>query len=169
MTAAIVSVRVFDARGQLVGPLAMPAVVKTEDEWRAQLSDEQYRIARDSGTEPAFCGTLLDNELQGIYTCVCCGLPLFSSVHMFHSGSGWPSFFQPIAPENLLEIRDVSHGMVRTEIACARCHAHLGHVFPDGPPPTGQRHCLNSESLQFTEIANVETLADPAANQEASR
>jgi methionine-R-sulfoxide reductase len=168
MTDATVSVRVFNDRGELVGPLSMAPVVKSEEEWMAQLNEEQYRITRDAGTEAAFCGTLLDNKLEGVYCCVCCGLPLFSSAHMFHSGSGWPSFFQPIATENLIETNDVSLGMMRTEITCTRCLAHLGHVFPDGPPPTGQRHCLNSESLTFTEIADVTTLADPAASEETN-
>lgn len=168
MTNPTVSVRVFDTSGELIGPLSMPPVTKSEEEWRAQLDEEQYRITRDSGTEPAFCGTLLDNQREGVYCCVCCDLPLFSSAHMFHSGSGWPSFFQPIAAENLIESVDASLGGVRTEITCTRCLAHLGHVFPDGPPPTGQRHCLNSESLSFTEIADVATLADPATTEEAS-
>src|SRR5690606_28106474 len=104
-----------------------------------------------SGTEPAFCGTLLDNKKQGFYACVVCGLPLFSSDHKFDSGTGWPSFFQPFDPEHVSERPDNSYGMRRTEINCARCDSHLGHVFNDGPPPTGERHCLNSASLTFVE------------------
>ncbi|MGH7162300.1 MAG: bifunctional methionine sulfoxide reductase B/A protein [Planctomycetota bacterium] len=159
----MVSVRVFDATGRLVGPVSTRKVVKTDAEWRKQLTEEQYRIARGAGTERPFCGTLLDNKQEGVYACVCCGLPLFSSGAKFDSGTGWPSFFQPIAPENVAEKADRSHGMVRTEINCARCYAHLGHVFEDGPRPTGRRHCLNSESLTFTPVDKVAELADPAA------
>jgi peptide methionine sulfoxide reductase msrA/msrB len=141
----------------------MPKVVKTDEQWRAQLTKEQFEIARAKGTERAFCGTLLDNKKEGVYSCVCCGLPLFASDSKFNSGTGWPSFFQPIARENVAEHADRSYGMVRTEILCARCDAHLGHVFEDGPKPTGLRFCLNSESLVFTEKADLKSLADPAA------
>ena len=154
------SVSVFSTDGELVGPLAMPVLELTEDEWKARLSDEQYRILRKSGTEAAFCGTLLDNKMEGVYACAGCGLPLFSSDAKFNSGTGWPSFFQPIAAGNVVEKADHSHGMVRTEIECARCGGHLGHVFPDGPKPTGMRHCLNSESLTFTEKSDLATLGE---------
>ncbi|MFI5401750.1 MAG: bifunctional methionine sulfoxide reductase B/A protein [Planctomycetota bacterium] len=159
----MVQVRVFDANGELVGPVPSAKVVKTDDQWKKQLTEEQYAITRRAGTERAFCGTLLDNKREGVYSCVCCGLPLFSSTAKFHSGTGWPSFFQPVAKENVAEKRDRSHGMLRTEINCARCDAHLGHVFDDGPRPTGLRYCLNSESLDFTDLAAVKKLADPAA------
>jgi peptide methionine sulfoxide reductase msrA/msrB len=159
----MVSVRVFNALGELVGPISMPRVRKTEAEWKKQLTEDQYRITRRAGTEPPFCGTLLDNKKEGVYACVCCALPLFASATKFHSGTGWPSFYQPIARENVAEKVDRSHGMVRTEINCARCDAHLGHVFEDGPRPTGLRYCLNSESLTFTDLADVKKLADPAA------
>ncbi len=159
----MVQVRVFNAQGELVGPVPSPKVVKSDAEWRKLLTEEQYRIARGAGTERPFCGTLLDNKREGIYTCVCCGLPLFSSASKFNSGTGWPSFFQPVARENVAEREDESHGMVRTEINCARCDAHLGHVFDDGPRPTGLRYCLNSESLAFTDLADARKLADPAA------
>ncbi|MGQ0553539.1 MAG: bifunctional methionine sulfoxide reductase B/A protein [Planctomycetota bacterium] len=145
-----VTVRLLDERGQLTEPLSVAKIVKSDAEWQAQLSAEQFRIARNQGTERAFCGLLNDNKAAGLYSCVCCGLPLFSSEHKFESGSGWPSYFQPVAAENVTEKPDRSHGMLRVEITCARCDAHLGHVFDDGPPPTGQRHCLNSESLVFT-------------------
>jgi peptide methionine sulfoxide reductase msrA/msrB len=165
----MVQVRVFDAKGELVGPVPSPKVKKTDEQWRDLLTDEQYRITRRAGTEQAFCGTLLDNKREGVYACVCCGLPLFSSAAKFNSETGWPSFFQPIAKENVAEKVDRSHGMVRTEINCARCDAHLGHVFDDGPRPTGLRFCLNSESLAFTDLADVKKLADPAAAHAGKR
>ena len=130
----------------------MPKVLMTDSEWRALLTPEQYHIAREQGTERPFCGLLNDEKRPGIYSCFCCGLPLFSSDAKFHSGTGWPSFFQPVRKDHIAEIIDKSRGMVRTEINCARCDAHLGHVFDDGPPPTGLRYCLNSESLFFTEL-----------------
>lgn len=155
-----VSVCVFNEKGQLVGPFVQPKVIKTEEEWKAQLTKEQYYVTRNSGTERAFCGNLLDNKKEGVYTCVCCRLPLFSSDAKFNSGTGWPSFFQPICKENVAEKTDASHGMVRVEINCARCDAHLGHVFDDGPQPTNLRFCLNSESLDFTEKSNLAKLAE---------
>lgn len=157
-----VRVKVFNAAGELVGPVEVPSVVKSDAEWKAQLGPEQYRIARRKGTEPAFCGTLLDNKKHGVYTCLCCGLPLFDSRSKFNSGTGWPSFFQPAAEENVLTSVDNSHSMQRTEILCARCDAHLGHVFDDGPAPTGLRFCVNSESLSFTDEKDLAQLADPA-------
>ena len=156
-------VKVFDRQGRLVGPVESPRVVKTDAEWRARLTDDQFRIARGRGTEPPFCGTLLDNERSGVYTCVCCRLPLFRSDAKFHSGTGWPSFFLPVAAENVITREDRSHGMVRDEILCARCDAHLGHVFEDGPAPSGLRYCVNSESLDFTDAGELASLADPAA------
>ena len=113
------------------------------------LNDEERRVLLAHGTEPPFCGTLLDNKLDGTYACRLCGLPLFSSSHKFESGTGWPSFYRPFDKEHLNEIEDNSYGMRRVEIRCARCGGHQGHVFPDGPPPTGQRYCLNSASLEF--------------------
>lgn len=113
------------------------------------LSPEERHVILDHGTERAFCGTLLNNKESGLYACRLCGLPLFQANAKFESGTGWPSFYQPFDPEHITEIRDVSHGMIRTEIRCRRCDGHLGHVFPDGPPPTHQRYCLNSVSMEF--------------------
>ena len=159
-----VRVKVFDTRGNLVGPVESARVEKSDDEWRAQLTREQYEVARGKGTERPFCGTLLDNKRQGVYTCVCCGLPLFTSDAKFNSGTGWPSFFQPVADENVVNEEDRTYGMRRVEILCARCDAHLGHVFEDGPRPTGLRYCVNSESLAFTDSAEVASLADPVTS-----
>ncbi|MBC8109254.1 MAG: peptide-methionine (R)-S-oxide reductase MsrB [Anaerolineae bacterium] len=146
----------------------MPKVVKSDADWKKQLTADQYRVARAKGTEAAFCGTLLDNHEDGIYSCVCCGLPVFASSAKFNSGTGWPSFFQPVAKENVAEHADNSHGMRRTEILCVRCDCHLGHVFEDGPRPTGLRFCVNSESLTFTPNDKLATLADPAAGNKKS-
>ena len=160
-------IRVYNRKGELVGPVESPPVVKTDAEWQRQLTRKQYEVARGKGTEPAFCGLLLDNKRDGVYSCVCCALPLFSSDSKFHSGTGWPSFFEPVASENIVTEEDRGYGMRRTEILCARCAAHLGHVFDDGPQPTGLRFCVNSESLVFVDRKDLATLADPAA--EASR
>ena len=127
----------------------MGKVIKTEEEWRRQLSPEAYHVCREHGTEAPFSGKLYHNKEEGIYRCVCCGAPLFTSDTKFDSGSGWPSYFEPYSEEALLEVKDTSFGMVRTEVRCARCDAHLGHVFPDGPEPTGLRYCINSVCLAF--------------------
>ena len=148
----MVQVHVFNDAGQLV-PAEQPKLTLSEAEWRERLTPQQFQILRSSGTERPFCGTLLDNKKHGVYSCAGCGLPLFSSDAKFNSGTGWPSFFQPISPGNVVEKTDHGHGMTRIEINCGRCDGHLGHVFPDGPPPTRLRYCLNSESLQFTERA----------------
>lgn len=115
----------------------------------ARLTPEERQVLLEHGTERAFCGTLLGNKADGVYACRLCGLPLFGSGTKFESGTGWPSFNNPFDPGHILEIVDRSHGMVRTEVRCARCEGHLGHVFPDGPPPTGKRYCLNSAALEF--------------------
>ncbi|NPV86636.1 MAG: peptide-methionine (R)-S-oxide reductase MsrB [Anaerolineae bacterium] len=128
----------------------MEKIHKTDEEWKKLLTPQQYEVTRRRGTEPPFCGAFYDHKVAGIYACVCCGLPLFSSQAKFDSGTGWPSFFQPIAEERIARRLDLSHGMVRTEVLCARCDAHLGHVFDDGPAPTGLRYCLNSVSLTFS-------------------
>ena len=127
----------------------MDKIKKTDDEWKAQLEPEAYRVTRLAGTERPFTGRYNAEKRAGVYGCICCGLPLFRSDAKFESGCGWPSFFQPLEGLNLMELRDTSHGMIRTEVRCNRCDAHLGHVFPDGPPPTGLRYCINSVSLDF--------------------
>jgi peptide-methionine (R)-S-oxide reductase len=126
-----------------------PVRGKERESLAASLTPEERHVILDHGTERAFCGTLLNNKQSGIYACRLCGLPLFQANAKFESGTGWPSFYQPFDPEHITEIRDSSHGMIRTEIRCRRCDGHLGHVFPDGPPPTHQRYCLNSASMQF--------------------
>lgn len=124
-------------------------LIKTTAEWQAELSPEEFSICREKGTERAFSGRYYDEHRQGIYRCRCCGEPLFSSDAKYDSGSGWPSFWQPVKGDVVGEHRDSSHGMVRTEIVCRKCDAHLGHVFPDGPRPTGLRYCVNSASLML--------------------
>ncbi|MCB0565260.1 MAG: peptide-methionine (R)-S-oxide reductase MsrB [Phaeodactylibacter sp.] len=130
-------------------------VQKSEEEWKAELDAQAYNVLREAGTERAFTGKYWDNKKQGIYTCAGCGLPLFSSDTKFKSGTGWPSFWEPIRPEHVLLKEDKAFGMARTEVLCARCGGHQGHVFDDGPKPTGLRYCINSVSLDFVEGAKM--------------
>lgn len=139
--------RVLSKSGYDVTPLSKDEVARLA----AKLGPEAYRVTQKAGTEAPFCGNLLDNKKDGVYACVVCGLPLFSSEHKFNSGTGWPSFFREVDPAHVSRITDASLGMERVEINCARCGAHLGHVFEDGPKPTGERHCLNSASMKFLE------------------
>lgn len=126
-----------------------PKVAKSDQEWQKELTPEQYRVTRCQGTERAFTGPYWDEKAPGIYSCICCGTPLFSSEQKYDSGSGWPSYWTPIEDDRVSEHEDLSHGMRRVEARCAACDAHLGHVFPDGPPPTGLRYCINGHALSF--------------------
>ena len=132
-------------------PVRKLKVIKTDEEWREQLTPIQYQITRQHGTERAFSSPNFDSSLKGTYGCVCCGRPLYRSETKYESGTGWPSFYQPISDDAVAAFEYRSYGMVRTEIRCADCDAHLGHVFPDGPPPTGLRYCMNGHALIFTE------------------
>jgi len=148
------------AKGNAMGE----KIQKTDEEWRAQLTPEQYRITRECGTEPPFSGKYYYHREDGTYRCIGCGNALFTSGTKYESGSGWPSFWQPASPQAIEQKTDRSHGMARTEVVCGKCGAHLGHVFPDGPRPTGLRYCINSVALDFTKDTAAADSADAAAD-----
>jgi len=152
-TPGIVTIVQFGADGRKMGKVQVPKLVKSDAEWQKQLTALQYQVARQAGTERAFTGDTLNVHDRGLFRCICCDTALFSSDTKFESGTGWPSFWQPIARENVTETTDRSLGMERTEVACKQCDAHLGHVFDDGPRPTGLRYCMNSASMKFVKLA----------------
>jgi len=149
---ATVTIAQFSPDGKRTGTVTVPRVIKTDQEWMRQLSMDSYRVTRQEDTERPYTGTLLNVHDRGIFHCICCDLPLFRSETKFDSGTGWPSFYQPIAEENVVKTVDGSLMEVRTAVSCRLCDAHLGHVFDDGPPPTGMRYCMNSVSLKFTTL-----------------
>jgi len=146
-----------NATGRQAGspPTSSPREL-SDEEWRRRLTPEQYAVLREAGTERSFTGALLDNKDRGTYSCAACGAPLYRSDTKFESGSGWPSFFDALSPDAVELVTDTDHGMVRTEVRCARCGSHLGHLFDDGPAPTGQRYCMNSVALQFASEGSPE-------------
>jgi peptide-methionine (R)-S-oxide reductase len=153
----------FTDAGERTRTVSVAKITKTEEEWKRQLSPISFEVTRHAETERPFTGPLLNEHGKGVFRCICCDTALFDSRTKFDSGTGWPSFWTPIAKENVVEKTDTSLGMVRIEVSCRRCDAHLGHVFDDGPRPTGLRFCVNSESLVFVDRKDLASLADPAA------
>jgi peptide-methionine (R)-S-oxide reductase len=144
-----VSIVEFSDSGQRKGVVSVATLIKTEDEWKKQLSPDSFEVTRRAGTERAYTNENPNEHAKGVFRCICCDTALFDSSTKFESGTGWPSFWAPIAKENILETTDNSFGIVRTAVSCRRCDAHLGHVFDDGPPPTGLRYCMNSVAMRF--------------------
>jgi peptide-methionine (R)-S-oxide reductase len=153
VTAGPVTIVQFSADGKRIGKVTVPRTIKSEAEWKQQLSPISFEVTRHAGTERAYTGSTWNLHDRGLYRCICCDTALFSSDTKFESGTGWPSFWQPIASENIVEIHDQSFGMDRTEVSCRDCNAHLGHVFDDGPRPTGLRYCMNSAAMRFVKFA----------------
>ena len=151
-SAGSVTIVQFSALGKPTGKVTVARVIKSDAEWKQQLSSVSYQVTRNAGTERAYTGSTWNNHDHGIYRCICCDNALFSSETKFESGTGWPSFWQPIAKENVIETSDETIGMSRTEVKCRECDAHLGHVFDDGPRPTGLRYCMNSAAMKFVKI-----------------
>jgi peptide-methionine (R)-S-oxide reductase len=152
-TSGMVTIVQFGANGKKTGKVVVPKVVKSDAEWQQLLSPISYQVTRQAGTERAYTGDTLNVHDRGLFRCVCCDTAAFSSDTKFDSGTGWPSFWQPIARENVVEATDRSDGMERTAVSCRQCDAHLGHVFTDGPPPTGLRYCMNSAAMHFVKLA----------------